>query len=98
MAFQDDLVSLYGFLQHTNQGNLKRMLVDGQFTEVHLNLLLKVVKNCTEAQFIEMINKGELPKIKLSNSETALKEKFWNDCLKTFQSRGLVSAPMPQAA
>jgi hypothetical protein len=98
MSFQDDLVSLYGFLQHTNQGNLKRMLVDGKFTEGHLNLMMKIVKNCTEAQFIEMVNKGEFPKIKMSNNEAGMKENFWKVCLQTFESRGLISSPMPQAA
>ena len=99
MSMQDDLVSLYGFLQHTNQGNLKRILMDGRFTEVHFNLLMKVVKNCPEPQFIEMLSKGDFPKIKMSSNETAVKENFWKIALETFQSRGLVTAePAAKAA
>jgi hypothetical protein len=96
---QDDLVSVYGFLQHTNQGNLKRILVDGKFTDVHFNLLMKIVKNCTEPQFIELIGKGEFPRVKMSSGETAIRENFWKQALEQFQSRGLVNAePAAKAA
>lgn len=99
MSTQEDLASVYGFLQHTNQGNLKKMLCDGRFTDVHLNLLIKVIRNCTETQFAEMAEKGEFPKVKMSNNESAIKEKFWKDCLDTLQSRGLLSAaPAAKAA
>ena len=98
MSYQEDMSSLYGFLQHTNQGNLKKMLVDGRFTDVHLNLLMKIIRNCTEAQFGEMIAKGEFPKMKLSSAENALKENFWKVCLDQCLSRGLISSAVPQAA
>ncbi|MEQ1878614.1 MAG: hypothetical protein ABL958_18370 [Bdellovibrionia bacterium] len=99
MTMQEDLASVYGFLQHTNQGNLKKMLCDGRFTDVHLNLLIKVIRNCTEAQFCEMAEKCDFPKMKMSNNESAIRERFWKDCMDTLQSRGLLSAaPMAKAA
>jgi hypothetical protein len=98
MSLQEDLVTVYGFLQHTNQGNLKKMLVDGRFTETHLNLLLKIAKNSTEDQFIQLAEKGEFPKVKLSNNEAAIKEAFWKVCFETLQSRGLISAGEAKAA
>jgi hypothetical protein len=99
MSMQDDLASVYGFLQHTNQGNLKKMLCDARFTDVHLNLLIKVIRNCTEAQFCEMAEKGDFPKVKMSNNEASIREHFWKDCKDTLQSRGLLnSAPAAKAA
>ncbi|HEX4924176.1 MAG TPA: hypothetical protein VFV50_08820 [Bdellovibrionales bacterium] len=98
MAFQDDMKEVHGFLQHTTQGNLKKMLVDGRFTDAHLNLLLKLVRS-PQQQFVEMAERGEFPKMKFSNSEAAIKEKFWKDCFDTLMSRGLLSAgPAPVAA
>ncbi len=100
MSMQDELVSLYGFLQHTNQGNLKRILVDGQFSDAYFNLLMRIVKNCTEGQFIEMYNKGDFPKIKMNSNDTAIKDSFWGAAKKTFQFRGLIGTAeaAPKAA
>ena len=93
----DELKTLYEFLQHTAQGNLKKMLCDQKFTDVHLNLLLKVAKSSTKEQFIQCLEKDEFPKIKMSANESKIREGFWGLCLDVFKSRGLMS-PVAKAA
>lgn len=103
---KDDLINLYGFLQHTAEGNLKKMLVDKSMTETHFRILLKISRNCTQEQFITCFEKEEIPKVKLSSSEHEIRETFWGPCLATLESRGLISkgtaqevaAPAPKAA
>ena len=89
---QYDVSSLYDFLLHTPEQGLKKMLVDGKpMTEVHFNLLLKVVRGCDLAHFTEHFEKQDFPKVKFGPAELKLKEKFWNDCMQTFAARGLLS-------
>ena len=67
------------------------MLVDGKpMTEIHFNLMMKVVKHGDEKEFANFCESGNFPAIRLSPKEQTLKETFWNDCLKTFGARGLL--------
>lgn len=93
-----DTSSLYGFLLHTPEGGLRKMLVDNKpFSEVHFNLMLKIVRNCNESQFAEHFEKKDFPKIKMGPADQKIKEKFWDDAIVTFKSRGLLS-PAAKAA
>ncbi len=51
MSFQEDLNTLHNFLLQTSEGNLKRMLIDGKMTDVHLRLLIKIAKNAGHEEF-----------------------------------------------
>ena len=97
---QYDIPSLYSFLVQTPESGLRKMLVDNKpFSEVHFNLMLKIVRSGDEASFIEHFTKTDFPKIKLSPSEQKIKEKFWADALATFKNRGLLnSSSSPKAA
>lgn len=94
---QYDISSLYSYLAHTPEGGLRKMLVDAKFTEVHFNLLVKVVRACSETQFVEHFEKNDFPKVKLGAAEIKIKENFWKDCETCFNGRGLL-APAQKAA
>ncbi len=86
-----DYSSLYQFLHNTPEGGLRKMLADPKtFTEAHFSLLMKCVRAGDEANFCALIEKSEFPKLKFSPGEQKIKETFWADCVKTFQSRGLL--------
>lgn len=74
MFSPEELKSLHGFLRHTNEGNLKNMLVGGKMTEVHLRVLMKVARNCKEDEFVTHWEAGTFPKVKFAPNESALKE------------------------
>jgi hypothetical protein len=90
MSFNDDISSVFEFLQHTSESNLKKMLVDQKMTEAHLRILLKIVKSSTFEQFQMAYQKQEVPRIKMSAAEANLKETFWSICQASLQSRGLI--------
>ncbi len=93
---QYDLSSLYSFLLHTPENGLRKMLIDNKpFSEIHFNLMMKIVKTCDEQKFIECYEKCEFPKVKIGPAEGKIREKFWGDCTTTFTSRGLL---IPAAA
>jgi len=86
-----DYASLYQFLINTPEGGLRKMFVDPKsFTDVHFSLLMKVVRAGDEKHFIQFIEKGEFPKVKYNPNEIKLKDNFWADAQKVFQSRGLL--------
>src|SRR5690349_14573768 len=94
---QYDLPGLYDFLTNTPEGGLRKMLVDQKpITDVHFNMLMKVIRNCKVDQFCEHVEKKDFPKIKFSPNEIKLKEKFWDECFKTFESRGLLNPALPE--
>ncbi len=96
---QYDLVSLHDFILHTPEQGLRKMLVDGKpMTEVHLSLMLKVVRACKPAQFEAHCDKEDFPKMKMGPAEQKIKEKFWKECLQTFNARGLLNPAGPQKA
>ncbi len=91
MSTQFDVPSLYEFLTQTPEGGLKKMLVDGKpLTDVHFNLLIKVVKFGSQDDFTKFCETKNFPPVRLTPKELPLKEKFWDDCLKVFQSRGIL--------
>ncbi len=86
-----DYSSLHQFIINTPEGGLRKMLADPKtFTDSHFSLLIKVARAGDEASFVQCIEKGEFPKVKFSPGETKIKESFWADAIKTFQSRGLL--------
>lgn len=95
---QYDISSLYNYLHHTPESGLRKMLVDNKpFSEAHFNLLIKIVKNCNETAFAEHFEKKDFPKVKMNANDQKLKDKFWDDCITTFSSRGLIT-PATKAA
>jgi hypothetical protein len=94
---QYDTQTLFDFLAHTPEGGLRKMLIDRKtMTDVHCNLLLKVVKSCSAEQFGEHFEQQSFPKIRTSPAEDKIKEKFWQDCTATFLERGILQkAPAP---
>lgn len=91
MAINFDVQNLYQFLTQTPENGLRKMLVDGKpMTEVHFNLMMKVLRHGDESEFIKFCETGNFPPVRLSPKEQPLKETFWNDCLKTFSARGLL--------
>lgn len=92
-----DLAGLYDFLTQTPEKGLRGMLVDNKpMSEVHFNMLIKIVRACKQEEFAEHFDREDYPKIKFGPSELKLKEKFWKDCVQSLNSRGLLGPAMPQ--
>jgi hypothetical protein len=88
---QYDIPALYEFLLHTPEAGLRKMLVDrNKVTDVHFNLLLKIVRSCTPEVFGEHFEKKDFPKIRMSPNETKIKDKFWQDCTAQLVERGIL--------
>lgn len=91
MSLTFDVENLYQFLTQTPEGGLRKMLVDGKpMTEGHFNLMMKVVRHGGLTEFSRFCETGVFPPVRTNAKEQALKETFWNDCLKTFKDRGLL--------
>lgn len=96
---QYDFAGLYQFLLHTPEQGLRKILVDQKsFTDVHFNLMLKVVRGCPEAEFCAHAEKQDFPKVKMNANDQKLKEKFWNDLFTVCKARGLLAPAQKQAA
>ncbi len=92
MSQKYDVPNLYNFLIHTPEPGLRKMFVDNKpFSEVHFNLMMKIVRACDEATFTQHFEAQDYPKIKCSPAEIKLKEKFWADSMKCWDSRGLLT-------
>ena len=88
---QYDTQGLYDFLSQTPENGLRKILIDKKvFTDVHCNLLFKVVKACNVSQFGEHFDKKDFPKIRMSSAEEKIKEKFWLDCTAILLERGVL--------
>jgi hypothetical protein len=99
MSANYDIASLYQFLTQTPEGGLRKMLIDGKpVTEVHFNLLMKVVKYGVEEDFKKFCETNSFPPVRVSPKEVSLKETFWADCLKTLQARGILQPGGGKAA
>lgn len=93
---QYDMPAIYDFLLHTPEQGLRKMLVDSKpMTEVHLNLMLKIVRNCSVDEFAQHFDKKDFPKIKLGPAEQKIKEKFWGELETSLNARGLLGPAMP---
>ncbi len=96
---QYDTHSLYDFLFHTPEGGLRKILVDKKnMTDVHCNLLIKIVKSCPVDVFSEHFDKKDFPKLRLGPAEQKIKEKFWDNCVATLLERGLLQPASAQKA
>lgn len=94
---QYDTHSLHDFLLHTPEGGLRKMLVDkNKMTDVHLNLLLKIVRNCNADQFGTHFEKQDFPKVRLGPAEEKIKEKFWGNCTALLLERGILQPSVAQ--
>lgn len=97
MYSRDDLNSVYGFLRSTGEGNLKKMLVGGKMTDMHFRMLIKIVRGCSEDDFIKCLEQASFPKVKFNGPEMEAKETFWPIALQSLGNVGLLQ-PAKQAA
>lgn len=88
---QFDTEGLYQFLTETPEKGLRKMLVDSSYTEMHFNILLKVVRSCDQAEFCKHFETSGFPKMRFNDKELKLKEKFWKDSQTCFLQRGILS-------
>ncbi len=96
---QYDIPGLYEFLSQTPEAGLRKMLVDGKgFTDIHFNMTLKVVRAGNCEVFCGHCEKKDYPQVRFNPNEIKLKDKFWDDLLKTCQSRGLLNPAQKAAA
>lgn len=88
---QYDSESLYDFLVNTPESGLRKMLIDRvSMTDVHFNLLLKIVR-AGDAQALGLhLEKKDFPRLRTSPAEEKIKEKFWDACVATLLERGLL--------
>ncbi|MCB0394226.1 MAG: hypothetical protein KDD25_06685 [Bdellovibrionales bacterium] len=91
MYSNEDVASVYGFLNNTPEGSLRKMLVDKEFTEVHFRLMMKMAKNSSEADFIEAFQNESFPKFSMSANELKVKEKVWDLGKRKLASMGLLN-------
>lgn len=96
---QYDYAGLYQFLHQTPEQGLRKMLVDQKsFTDAHFNLMLKIVRNCPEADFCTHAEKADYPKVKMGPADIKIKEKFWADLTTVCASRGILGPAQKAAA
>ena len=94
---QYDTHGLHDFLFNTPEGGLRKMLVDKKnMTDVHCNLLIKIVKSTTADQFSECMDKRDFPRMRFGPAEMKIKEKFWDNCMVTLLERGILQPAGPQ--
>ena len=88
---QYDTESLYDFLVNTPEGGLRKMLIDrASLTDVHFNLLLKVVRAGDADALGQHLEKKDFPRLRTTAAEDKIKEKFWDVCVATLLERGLL--------
>ncbi|OFZ31576.1 MAG: hypothetical protein A2622_03060 [Bdellovibrionales bacterium RIFCSPHIGHO2_01_FULL_40_29] len=89
---------VYQFLINTPESALRKMLVEKTFTEVHFNMMMKILRSSNETQFCDHFYNSTYPKAKFNGNEINLKEKFWNDCIVALNTHGLLSPAQKTAA
>jgi hypothetical protein len=52
---------------------------------------MKIVRACDEASFCGYVESGTWPKVKLNANDLKIKERFWSDCFKAFENRGILN-------
>lgn len=98
MSHNYDGAALHQFLNQTPESGLRKLLIEGTFTQSHFNLLLKIVRQTDETTFAKHFTALDFPKLKYNANEINLKEKFWDDCIKVCNQRGLLSETIKTAA
>lgn len=100
MYSAEELKSLHGFIRSTGEGNLKKMMVGGRMTEVHLRMLIKIARGCNEADFVTHFGVGTFPgfpQVKFAPAETAIKETCYGVFAEACTKLGLISAAQKAA-
>ncbi len=88
---QYDTLGLHDFLFHTPEGGLRKMLIDRKnITDIHFNLLIKIVKGCSPEEFAKHFERKDFPRVRMGPAESKIKERFWDDCMVTLLERGLL--------
>jgi hypothetical protein len=96
---QYDTYTLHDFLFHTPESGLRKMLIDRQkMTDVHCNLLFKIVKTCSPEQFGQHFDKNDFPRMRFSPAEEKIKEHFWANCTAVLLERGILQPSSIKAA
>lgn len=85
-----ELEGLHQFLRNTAEGNLRKMMVSGRMTEVHLRILLKVARAGSASEFVGWVNSEGFPKMKMSEAEHGVRETFWPVALAACAGLGLI--------
>ena len=91
MYASDEIKSLHAFIRATGEGNLKKMMVGGRMTEVHLKMLVKIARGCTEDEFVTHFEAATFPKVKFAPAEAALKETCYGVFGEACEKLGLLS-------
>ncbi len=89
---------VHQFLIQTPESALRKMLIDKSFSEIHFNMMIKILRSTNEVQFCDHFYNSTYPKAKFNGNEINLKEKFWDECVKALNSRGLLSPAQKSAA
>jgi len=97
MHSEQDLSSLYDYLKATPEGPLKKMLTSPKMTEVHVRLLLKIVRGCSSSEFVQHAQAQSFPKVKLNAQEMAVKETLWPLAMETCKGLGLIGPEVKAA-
>ncbi len=89
---QYDSIEIHTFLSQTPEKGLKQIMLDPKhFTEIHFNMLMKILRNCSKETFIDCLDKNDFPKLRFTANELKLKETFWASCCQALASKGIVS-------
>lgn len=86
-----DTESLHQFLMETPEKALRKMLIDATYTEMHFNILMKVVRTSDVNQFTAHFESSGFPKMRFNDKELKLKDNFWKDSQNCFLQRGILS-------
>lgn len=92
MYSNDEISSLYSFLNQTPEGALKKMLIGGEMSDAHFRVLAKLAKGGNEASFTQAFISDNFGSMKLSPKEAKVKENFWTVCKAKLNSLGLIGA------
>ena len=90
MYSNDEISSLYSFLNQTPEGALRKMLVGGEMSDAHFRVLAKLAKGGNEGSFAQAFNSNNFGSLKLSPKEAKVKEDFWSVCKAKLKSLGLI--------
>jgi hypothetical protein len=101
MHSESDISSVYDYLKDTPESALRKMMVANDFNENYFRVLMKIVRACSQAEFIQVMNSETIPKVRLTPGEVPLKEHVWPLAKKKLTTLGLLGPEMksmPQAA
>ena len=95
MYSHDDIKSVFEFLKHTPEKNLRQMLVNKSFTDTHFRLLLKLARTQQSEKFLECFEGEKMPTMKFSEAEITIRENFWPACKNSLAAVGLLGPSTP---